>query len=68
MHLPNPVAAYRRWELQRRLRLAGFDPELAAEILSVLDRCGMDEAEMYAFQRLAAQCYYDLQMLDSKLN
>ena len=68
MRLPNPLAAYRRWALKRRMRLTGFDAKMAAEILEVYDRGGMGAAEEYAFNRLAAQCHYDLQKLDGKLN
>ncbi len=68
MRLPNPLAAYRRWALQQRLRQAGFDVEMARQILEVYDRDGRSESEKYAFQRLVAQCYQDLKSLDGGLN
>ena len=68
MRLPSPLAAYRRWALRRRLRMAGFDAEMARQILEVSDRDGRSEAEKYAFNRLVAQCYSDLQALDGGLN
>ena len=68
MRLPNPLAAYRRWALKRRLQFAGFDAEMARQILEVYDKDGRSEAEKYAFNRLVAQCYHDLKALDGGLN
>ena len=68
MTFPNPLAAYRRWCFRRRLAMAGVPPELANDIYEVYCKWGASEAERLAFQRLAAQCYSDLQALDGGFN
>lgn len=70
MRLPSPLAAYRRWRFRQRLAMAGIPPDLASDIYEVYCkwRWGTSEAERLAFQRLAAQCYSNLQALDGGLN
>ena len=71
MRLPNPLAAYRRWQawcFRRRMLMAGIPPDLADDIYDVYCKWGASGAERLAFQRLAAQCYSDLQALDGGLN
>jgi hypothetical protein len=48
--------------------MAGVPPALADELYGVYTEHGTSEAAQLAFQRLAAQCYYDLKRLNGILN
>ena len=58
MRLPNPLAAYRRWDFQRRCRQAGIDVEYAErlnEIGKQANAAGVEAAMVVA--ELAMQGY-----------